>query len=300
MKIKPKAPFNFDLSAKIFSDGDPEIQRYEEGIYWQLINLKRKLILIKIKSSGEVDNPELSVTITPDRDLTKEDISMVRSIVVSIFNLEFNLQNFYDNIVDDKVLVTLFKKLRGLNSPTTPTFFEAVVSSIIEQQISLKAAHSIENRMIKKFGDHVKLNNNTYYIFPNPDKLSKLQLDDLRSCGLSFRKAEYIIDFSKDIINGNINLNDLKNLKTLAVVDKLQKIRGIGIWTAELAVLRGLHRLVSLPADDIGIQRVVSHYYRNNEPVSSDELRKIVEKWGKWSGLAVYYLIVADLMSIKI
>ena len=300
MKIKPKAPFNFDLSANIFSDGDPEIQRYEEGVYWQLINLKRKLILIKIKSSGEVDNPELSVTITPDRDLTKEDISMVRSIVVSIFNLEFNLQNFYDNIVDDKILVTLFKKLRGLNSSTTPTFFEAVVSSIIEQQISLKAAHSIENRMIKKFGDHVKLSNNTYYIFPNPNKLSKLQLDDLRSCGLSFRKAEYIIDFSKDIINGNINLNDLKNLKTLAVVDKLQKIRGIGIWTAELAVLRGLHRLVSLPADDIGIQRVVSHYYRNNEPVSSDELRKIAEKWGKWSGLAVYYLIVADLMSIKI
>lgn len=117
---------------------------------------------------------------------------------------------------------------------------------------------------------------------------------------VEFQKVRVHHRSSKDIINGNINFHELKNQKTLTVVNKLQKIRGIGIWTAELAVLRGLHRLVSLPADDIGIRRVVSHYYRNNEPVSSKEIRKIAGKWGKWSGLAVYYLIVADLMSIKI
>jgi DNA-3-methyladenine glycosylase II len=62
----------------------------------------------------------------------------------------------------------------------------------------------------------------------------------------------------------------------------------------------GLHRLVALPANDIGLRRIVSHYYTNDKPISLDELRIIGKAWGKWSVLAAYYLVVADLMSIKI
>jgi DNA-3-methyladenine glycosylase II len=300
LKIKPQAPFNFDLSAKIFSNGDHEIQRYQEGVYWKLINLKTKLVFIELRSQGEVDNPELSLRVTADVHLTNKDISLVRSKVVSMFNLDFKLQNFYDDVKNDQVMVKIIRKLRGLNTTTTPTFFEAVVLSIIEQQISFKAAQAIQYRMIKEFGNHIKLGNKIYYCFPTVNKLSKLHQTDLRSCGLSFRKSEYIIDFSKEIIAGNINLGEMKKLKTSELIDKLLKIRGIGIWTAELSVLRGLHRLVALPADDLGIKRAVSHYYTHNEPVSSDDLLKIGINWGKWRGLAAYYLIRADLMSLKI
>ncbi len=118
--------------------------------------------------------------------------------------------------------------------------------------------------------------------------------------GLSFRKAEYVIGLSKNIEDNKFDLNELKTKNTSEIIHELLKIRGIGIWTAELAVIRGLHRLVALPADDIGLRRVVSHYYNNDKPVSSDELRKIAKNWGKWSGLVVFYLVVADLMSIKI
>jgi len=300
LKITPKSPFNFELSAKIFSNGDPQIQRYEKGSYWQLIWLNNKLVLITVRSLGSVDKPELSVSLKPDNELNKKDNVIARKILTSIFNLDFDLRYFYEDMREDRIMSKLTLKLCGLNSPTTPTFFEAIVSSIIEQQISLKATRSIETRMIKEFGDMLQLDGKTYYSFPTPETISNLEREDLRGSGLSFRKAEYVIGLSKSIEENNLDLNELKTKNTSEIISELLKIRGIGVWTAELAVIRGLHRLVALPADDIGLRKVVSHYYNNDKPVSADELRRIAKGWGKWSGLAAFYLVVADIMSIKI
>ena len=300
IKIIPKSPFNFELSVKIFSNGDPQIQRYEKGFYWQLIWLNNKLVLITVRSLGSVDKPELSVSIKPDNELNKKDNVLARKILTSIFNLDFDLKYFYEDMHEDSIMSKLTLKLRGLNNPTTPTFFEAIVSSMIEQQISLKAARSIETKMIKEFGNILQLDGETYYSFPTPETLSNLEKEDLREYGLSFRKAEYVIDLSKCIEENKLDLNELKTKSTSEIISELLKIRGIGVWTAELAVIRGLHRVVALPADDIGLRRVVSHYYNNDEPISADELRRIAKGWGRWSGLAAFYLVVADIMSIKI
>ena len=300
IKIIPKSPFNFELSVKIFSNGDPQIQRYEKGFYWQLIWLNNKLVLITVRSLGSVDKPELSVSIKPDNELNKKDNVLARKILTSIFNLDFDLKYFYEDMHEDSIMSKLTLKLRGLNNPTTPTFFEAIVSSMIEQQISLKAARSIETKMIKEFGNILQLDGETYYSFPTPETLSNLEKEDLREYGLSFRKAEYVIDLSKCIEENKLDLNELKTKSTSEIISELLKIRGIGVWTAELAVIRGLHRVVALPADDIGLRRVVSHYYNNYEPISADELRRIAKGWGRWSGLAAFYLVVADIMSIKI
>ena len=300
LKIYPKSPFNFELSAKIFSNGDPQIQRYEKGSYWQLIWLNNKLVLITVRSLGSVDKPELSVSIKPDNELNKKDSELARKILTSIFNLDFDLKYFYNDMFEDRIMSKLTLKLCGLNSPTTPTFFEAIVSSIIEQQISLKAARSIETKMIKEFGNMLQLDDETYYSFPTPETISNLEKEDLRGSGLSFRKAEYVIDLSKCIEENKLDLNELKTKSASEIISELLKIRGIGVWTAELAVIRGLHRFVALPADDIGLRRVVSHYYNNDKPVSADELRRIAKGWGKWSGLVAFYLVVADIMSIKI
>ena len=72
--------------------------------------------------------------------------------------------------------------------------------------------------MIKTFGDALELNNITYYSFPTPDTLSKLKNDDLRSVGLSFRKAEYVIGLSKDIINDEVDLEALKSMDTQEIL----------------------------------------------------------------------------------
>lgn len=300
MIIHPNPPFNFDLSTKIFSNGDPQIQRYENGVYWHVIPLNKHQVLLEVRSVGTVENPELLVDIKTDYSLNQQEIETVKGKIVSIFNLDFDLDEFYDGVRNDSVMNVLNSKLRGLNSTTTATFFEAIISSIIEQQISLKAARSIENRMIKKFADTIEVDGKVYYGFPNPEILSKLKKEDLRGVGLSYRKSEYVVDLSKCLMDKKIDLDEFKGKDASEIIEELLKIRGIGVWTAELAVIRGLHKLNAIPADDVGLRRVVSKYYNGGKPISSDELRKIAKNWGKWMGLAAFYLIIADLMSITI
>ena len=154
--------------------------------------------------------------------------------------------------------------------------------------------------MIKNYGDKLEMEDKIFYGFPAPETLSKLESEDLRRCGLSYRKAEYVIGLAKLIENDKLDFDKFKTMDASDIIQELLKIRGIGVWTAELALLRGMHRLDTVPADDLGLRRVVSHYYTNGEPISGDQLRKIANSWGKWSGLAAFYLIVANLLSIKI
>ncbi len=300
LKMYPEPPFNFELNIKLFSNGDPQIKRYENGSYWQVTYLNHKSVLINVQSSGTVDEPELLVTIKSDDKLDNHDKVSAEKFVRSIFNLDFDLKKFYKDMENDEVMSQLTQKLIGLKGSTIPSLFEALVSSIIEQQISLKAAHSIENRMIKGYGKRLDIDGKTYFGFPTPYILSKLSSETLRKCGLSFRKAEYVINLSKLIETGKLNLESCESMDTPDIMDELLKIRGIGAWTAEMGVLRGLRRLDTLPVDDIGLKRVVSHYYNNDEPISAGTLDDISKRWGKWKGLAVYYLIVANFMSIKI
>ena len=65
-------------------------------------------------------------------------------------------------------------------------------------------------------------------------------------------------------------------------------------------MLRGMQRLEALPADDLGLRRVISRYYRNGKTIKSAEARKIAEKWGEWKGLAAYYLVVAEMKDMKL
>jgi DNA-3-methyladenine glycosylase II len=195
----------------------------------------------------------------------------------------------------------LTQRLRGLKSPTTPTVFEALIDSIIEQQISLNVAHSLEKNVIKTFGDTLKVDNAVYYAFPTPQKLASASVEKLRQCGLSFRKAEYIRDVSKLIADGKLDLEKLKSYENIKeIINELCEIRGIGVWTAELTMVRGMQKLEAIPADDLGVRRCISHYYCNDRKISGEEARKIAEKWGKWKGLASFYLLTAGILKLKL
>lgn len=294
LTINPTPPFDFDLSTKIFSDGDIQIRRYENGKYWQVIRLNNKLVLIIIKALGNADGPKLLVELKSNEEISNNDKKIAEEIIFSLFNLKFDLMPFYEDLKNDKIMSRLAQKLRGLKSPTTPTVFEALISSLIEQQISLNVAHSIERKLTKAFGDVLKIDDEIYYAFPTPQKLASVTIEQLRQCGLSLKKSEYIKDVSESISDGKLNLEEFKNYDIKEITEELCKIRGIGVWTAEFTMVRGMHKLEAMPADDIGLRRCISHYYCNDEKISREEACRIAEKWGKWKGLAGFYLIIAE------
>ena len=294
-------PFSFDLSCEIFSDGDRQIRRYENGQFWQVIRVNGKLFLATVETASTVDKPKVNVELKSDATITMEDRKQVATKINALFSLDVDLNPFYETVQDDKIMTAITHRLWGLKSPTTATVFEALVDAIVEQQISIKVARTLETRITKNFGDALNVDGDVYYVHPTPQRLSTVSIEELRGCGLSFRKAEYIKGAATLIAEGKLDLEKFHGYKSAEqIIKELDEIRGIGVWTAEFTMLRGLQRLEALPADDLGLRRVISRYYRNGEMVQSAEARRIAESWGDWKGLAAYYLVMADAKDIKL
>jgi DNA-3-methyladenine glycosylase II len=294
-------PYRFDLSSEIFANGDKQIRNYENGLFWQVIRVNGKLILVTVEAAGTVDTPEVSAELKSDSAITAEDKKKAEAALKALFSLDLDLKPFYETVKDDQVMAAVTHKLWGLKSLTTPTVFEALVDAIVEQQISIKVANTIETRITKKFGDTLDVEGNVYYVHPTPQHLAAVSTEELRQCGLSFRKAEYIKGAAALIAEGKLDLENFRNYeRSEQIIKELDEIRGIGVWTAEFTMLRGMQRLEALPADDLGLRRVISRYYCDGKPIKSAEARRIAENWGDWKGLAAYYLVVADMKDIKL
>jgi DNA-3-methyladenine glycosylase II len=299
LKIKPLPPFDLDLSARLFSDGDWRIRRYEASRYWQVVRLEKRLALATVRSLGTVDEPELSVNLEPDEGLSEADRMTAGALVNKIFNLHLDLQPFYESVKGDRVMSQLTRALRGLRSPSTPSVFEALIDSIIEQQISLYAAWSMQRRLTEAFGDTLAMGDKTYFAFPRPERLVEATIEQLRSCGLSQRKAEYVRGVSQLVING-LDLECLKALVDEKVIEELSEIRGVGVWTAELTMIRGMQKFDAIPADDLGLRRSIAHYYYDDRKISGAEARRTAEQWKGWRGLGGFYLIMGERLGIVV
>ena len=298
--LEPVPPFNFKLSASIFSGGDPQIRSYSDGIFRQVIRVRGALLLAGVTGEGSVGHPEVRLRLKPG-PVAREMAREAGELVTSLFNLNLDLSLFKEAVQNDPVMSVIAVRLRGLKPPRTATVFEALVDSIIEQQISLTAAHSIEKRVTRTFGDILEIDRERFCAFPTPGRLADASPEELRACGLSMKKAEYIIGIARRIRDGDLDLeNHGPGEDTETLIRELSTLRGVGLWTAELAVLRGLSRLDAIPADDLGIRRSISHYYSKTFRIDTGEARRIAEGWGGWKGLAAYYLLVAERVGIGV
>ena len=300
MTLEPVPPFNFDLSAFIFTGGDPQVRSYSDGTFRQVIRVRGALLLAEVRASGSVDHPEVHISLEPG-PVAGKIVHEAGEIISRIFTLDLDLSPFITAVKDDPVMSAIARRLRGLKPPRTATVFEALADSIIEQQISLAAAHSIEKRVTRTFGDILELSGERYYAFPTPGRLADASPAELRACGLSLKKAEYIIGIARMVSDGSLDLETHPPEEdTETIIRELSTLHGVGVWTAELAALRGLSRLDAIPADDLGIRRAISQYYSRESRINTAEARRIASSWGDWRGLAAYYLLVAERMAIGI
>lgn len=300
LTLTPRPPFDFARSAAIFSPGDPLIRSFRNDVLGMVLDTGNGPVLAEVRSSGTTEEPRLQVTLRAGRKLTKHDATEASRLVASVLSIDDDPGPFYRAVAGDPVLAGLTIRLRGVRVPVTPTVFEALADSVIEQQISLAAARSIANRLIRAVGQQLELDGTVYYAYPGPAILAHTGDATFRSCGLTVRKGEYLRDISRQILAGDLDVEGYRNSPdTDQVISDLVKIRGVGRWTAELTVLRGLHRPEAFPADDVGVRRFISRYYLSGRKITADEARAFAERWGAWKGFAAYYLEVADLLGIR-
>jgi DNA-3-methyladenine glycosylase II len=288
--IKPKAPYNFQLVGDLFARFPTQcVDLYEDGIYKRALDLSGDPVLVQVRSSGTVDMPVLEITATP----TPRDEGAPKKQITRMFQAETDLASFYKLAKKDNKFWTIVQELYGLKSPHTPSVFEALIIAITEQQIALPVALAIRKRLVEKYGKIVTVNGRKYFTFPTAETLAKARVADIREMKFSTKKAEYIVGVSSKVASGELDLEAMKTWEAGKVLETLTKIRGIGPWTVEYMMCRGMGKYEALPASDIALRASVTRYLGEKERVSEKIVRGLLEKFGKYKGQAAFYLIYA-------
>ncbi len=161
-------------------------------------------------------------------------------------------------------------------------YYRELVDSIISQQLSVKAASTIEKRFVALFGD----------TFPTPEQILTRDIEELRAVGLSRPKANYVLDLALHIIEGRIQLEKLPTLPNEEVIRELVAVRGIGEWTAHMFLIFSLGRLDILATGDLGVRMAMKRLYHLDDAPKPDEMRAIADKfsWHPYESIACWYL----------
>lgn len=190
----------------------------------------------------------------------------------------FDLEEFAAFAARDPVLAGLVTRLRGLRPALAPDPFEALVTSITAQQVSLHAAFAIRNRFIEALGRRVE----RAWAFPARERVATAEPAELIALGFSRRKAEYTVSLARS----DLDLDVLAELSDEEVKARLVALPGIGEWTADWFLARHLGRASAWPAGDLGLRKAVLHFYGVTDP------RALEAHFSRFANLAAHYLLV--------
>jgi DNA-3-methyladenine glycosylase II len=155
-----------------------------------------------------------------------------------------------------------------------------LLRSVIGQQLSVKAAATIYDRVLALFGGRT----------PPPEKLLEVEPQELRDVGLSWRKVEYVRDLAEHVLSGELELDRLDRLSDEQVIAEITAVRGFGLWSAQMFLIFFLERPDVLPTGDLGIRKAAQAAYGLDQPPSPAELERIAAPWRPHRSLASVYL----------
>ena len=178
----------------------------------------------------------------------------------------------------DKVMHQLIRQFEDATLTSRGCAFITLARSIVGQQISVKAAESVWQKVIRAIPDMT------------PHTIAKAEQDLLRACGLSARKITYLQDLSRYFIEGTLNETTWIDRDDEAIIKQLTEVKGIGRWTAEMFLIFHLQRPDVLPLDDIGLQRAISQHYFDKKPVDKITMLELAKPWQPWRSVATWYL----------
>jgi DNA-3-methyladenine glycosylase II len=182
----------------------------------------------------------------------------------------------------DRVMKKLIPAFGEARLQSRGDAFTTLARSIVGQQISVKAAQSVWNKLVAAVGEPAgRL---------QPAAVLASENSTLRAAGLSARKAEYLGDLARHFAEGAVHVPQWQAMDDEAIIEELVAIRGIGRWTAEMFLIFHLMRPNVMPLDDLGLIKGISLSYFSGEPVSRAEAREVGEAWAPYRSVATWYI----------
>ena len=331
--LRPVPPYDFALTAAYhtYFQERSGADVFEDGVYRRLLEFDGRPALVSVRSTGNITAPELSLELAGE-GLTDAQQQQAAAQVAWMLGVGQELAPFYEMAAADPPLAGLVREFPGLHLPRTATLFEALALAILGQQIAASVARTLRRRLIETYGTAAQFSGETYYAFPRPQTIAAAPIEELRALKLSARKAEYLQNLAAAALNppgdgrgavaasetaaewggdayrpgdaesgGDIarpgdaagGLESLAQLPDGELTARLTALRGIGHWTAQWALVRGLARPDALPLGDLALRRAVSRLYRNHAETTDAEVAATAQRWRPYRTYATVYLFAA-------
>jgi DNA-3-methyladenine glycosylase II len=176
----------------------------------------------------------------------------------------------------DKKLGAAMERIGFIQREITSDPFTALISSIVSQQISNKAAETVWNRLCHK-------------TILTPDSLALLEISEIKACGMSERKAGYIKGIAEAALSGTIDFKNLEDLTDKEIISKLSSLRGVGVWTAEMLLIFSLNRPDVFSFKDLAICRGLMNLYGHKD-LSKERFERYRKRYSPYGSVASLYL----------
>ncbi|WP_392537792.1 DNA-3-methyladenine glycosylase family protein [Legionella sp. 227] len=289
--LHPVAPFRLDYTAlALRRRSKNNVDLWDGQRYTRLLVMENVPVKVVVEQNKNFNQSELVLSIKGEGLEVYQN--QIVNEVESILGLKRELHDFYHIAQHDAQLNPIVLQFKGLKPPRFPSVFEALVNAISCQQISLDAGLQIQNRLAEFLSLRIKEEEHLFYAFPRPNEVANCSVPELKKIGYSTSKSETLIRLATAIMQDEFILGTLENKSNDAIINYLCDFKGIGRWTAEYVLLRGLGRIDIFPGDDLGAQNNLYQFLHLDKKPDYKKIAEITAKWHPYAGLVYFHLLL--------
>ncbi len=212
--------------------------------------------------------------------------------IESMLGIRVSMAGFNALARNDSLLAPMARQFMGLSPPRYPSIFEAIVNAISCQQLSLAVGIELMNRLAMLVG---VAGPGGARAFPRPADIARRRVNTVRDLGYGTAKASWIIALAREIESGQIDLDAISQLDDDAAIAALEEIPGMGHWSAQYVLLRGMGRLNVFPEGDSGFHKKLGIWLGKDAPGPRDEVRKLMNRWHPYEGILYFFMLLTGL-----
>lgn len=293
--IDPTPPFRLDLTAWVLRRRSCNlVDRWDGKTYRRALVVDGQPLEVEVEQAGPLDAPRLKVSASSAAPIPGAR-SAVRNAVERLLGVRIDLDGFYRLAAGDPALGPVVARFRGAKPPRFPTLFETLANAIACQQLSLTVGILLLNRLAESCGAAIPGRDPAVHAFPGPEDVAALAPETLRGLGFNRQKARALLELADVVAGKRIDLDGFASLDDEVVVDRLRELRGVGRWTAEYALLRGLGRIHVFPGDDVGARNHLGRWLRKRKSLDYEGVHSALSRWEPFGGLVYFHLLLKGL-----
>lgn len=294
--LHPTAPYRLALAVwALRRRPENQVDRWDGQTYQRIfVTPAGEPVAVAVTQTGSAAKPLLTVTMT-GAEVSARVQQEILTTLTRMLGVQINMTGWQRLAARDPRLAALVRPWRGFHPPRYASVYEALVNAIACQQLTLTMGVRLVNQLAEAYGVAYPTAAGPQYSFPAPAALAQADHEDLRRLKFSYRKAGYLTALAQAVVTGALNVAALETMGDAAVAAQLCRLPGVGRWSAEYVLLRGLGRIHVFPADDVGARNHLQRWLGLPAALDYAGVHQVVRVWQPYAGLIYLHLLLKGI-----